>query len=100
MFLLIVIPKFFDILLKLIGKINHFQSINKYFTLRQVFPINVLHFFNSFAFLDKNASIVMKQVLHQHHNQFKQLNMSFTQQILQISQSITKNFNKLCKFNR
>ena len=98
MFLLIIIPKFFDISLKLIDKINHFQSINKYFTLRQVFPINVLHFFNSFAFLDKNISVVMKQ--EENINEFKLLNMSFAQQILQISQSITKNFNKLRKFNR
>jgi len=42
----------------------------------------------------------LKQMLNQYNNQFKLLNISFTQQILQISQSITKNFNKLRKFNR
>ena len=30
-------------------------------------------------------------------NQFKPLNISFTQQILQINQSVTKNFNELRK---
>ena len=94
-------PKIFRQFIK-INRQNKSISIDK-----QIFEISTgfspeiySSFFDYFALLDKNISVLMKQILNQHNNQFKLLNISFTQQILQINQSVTSNPSELGKFHR
>ena len=93
-------PKVFRHFIKVNRQNKSFSIDKQIFYTSTGFTRNLFYFFDYFDCLDKNISVVMKQVLHQHHNQLKLLNINFTQQILQISQSVTKNFNELRKFNR
>ena len=93
-------PKMFRHFIKVNRQNISFSIDKQIFYTSTGFTRNLFYFFDYFDCLDKNISVVMKQVLHQHHNQLKLLNINFTQQILQISQSVTKNFNELRKFNR
>jgi len=93
-------PKIFRHFIKVNRQNKSFSIDKQIFYTSTGFTRNLFRFFDYFDCLDKNVSVVMKQLLHQHHNQLKLLNISFTQQILQISQSVTKNFNELRRFNR